>query len=253
MRTSFSSNTTIGLHTPGRSWRRWRATPVSPTAYFRHLLAHGAPEDVELAWAQLQKLGAAKLAQRISYVDFLLARRRFEAAQAVWAAAGTDGANTGYPGLNRIYNGGFEAEPTGSGLDWKAEANPAVEMERDQSVAKDGKASFRINFLGNENIHFHHLSQVAVVTPGKYAFSAWLKTDVITTDEGVRLCIADAESSANLSIRSEVTRGTVDWTEVRIPLTVTPATHILNISLCRNPSLKFDSKIAGRCGSTAFR
>jgi tetratricopeptide (TPR) repeat protein len=215
-------------------------------AYFRHLLAKGTPEDVDLAWAQLEKLGAANLAQRVRYVDFLLARRRFEAAQTVWAAAGAAGGQTGYPGLNRIYNGGFEAEPTGSALDWKAEANPAVEMERDQSMVKDGKASFRINFLGNENVRFHHLSETAVVTPGRYTFSAWLKTDVITTDEGVRFCIADAESPANLSIQSEVTRGTVDWTEVRILLTVPPATHILNISLCRNPSLKFDSKIAGK-------
>ena len=119
-------------------------------------------------------------------------------------------------------------------------------MERDLGVAKGGKASFRVNFLDNENIAFQNLSQWAVVTSGRYAFAAWLKTEVITTDEGVRFCVADPDAPANLSAQSESTRGTTGWTEVRMQVTVPPATQLVKISLCRQPSLKFDSKISGK-------
>lgn len=220
--------------------------PRASVAYFRHLLPKGSPEDAGLAWAQVEKYELADSRLREEYVNFLLDRRRFESAQTVWAAAGRDRPPSGYPVSNRVYNGGFEQDFSGSRLDWKAAPANAVEMERDTSVVKAGKSSFRVTFPGTENLEFDNPAQTAVASPGHYLFTAWLKTEVITTDEGVRFCIADAENPRNLSLQSESTRGTTDWTELRMAVSVPPATHLLKVSLCRHASLKFDSKIAGK-------
>ena len=89
------------------------------------------------------------------------------------------------------------------------------------------------------------MAQTIVVQPGDYRFTAWLKTDGITTDEGVRFCLSDVESPERLHKQTEATRGTNDWREIRQDIAVPPHTNLIEVAVCRLPSLKFDNKIGG--------
>jgi hypothetical protein len=102
-----------------------------------------------------------------------------------------------------------------------------------------------VRFPGTENVSFQQVTQTVIAASGNYRLSAWLKTEGITTDQGVRFCIQDAESNQRLSFETDPIRGTNDWMEVAGYFTVPPQTNLLNLSICRLPSLRFDSKVSG--------
>ena len=215
------------------------------SAFLRHLMAAGKPEDASVVWAALRQQQFATRELGIAYVEFLLAQRRYDEAEKVWVQETRPETRGGYPAHNRVYNGGFEMEPSGCRLDWKIGKSETVEVDRDASVAREGKFSLRVRFPGTENVSFQQVTQTVIAASGNYRLSAWLKTEGITTDQGVRFCIQDAESNQRLSFETDPIRGTNDWMEVAGYFTVPPQTNLLNLSICRLPSLRFDSKVSG--------
>ena len=45
--------------------------------------------------------------------------------------------------------------------------------------------SLKIQFTGQQNIEFKHVSQTAIVRPGKYRFEAYIRTEAVSTDQGL--------------------------------------------------------------------
>jgi tetratricopeptide (TPR) repeat protein len=211
----------------------------SLSAWFRRLQAGGDAEDAATAWGELERRNFTDVPLAASYVAFLLDRRRYEAAREVWLKAAPPG-----PAGDRIYNGGFEREPSGCRLDWILGGAPGVKIERDASVAKEGSASLSVRFQDAGNAALNNPVQTVVAGPGKYRLSAWLKTEGITSDEGVGLCVADAESPGRLTRETGPLLGTNPWTEVHADFPVPPETNLINVSVCRQRS-KYYSGIAG--------
>ena len=139
----------------------------------------------------------------------------------------------------------FESKPGGSGFDWRVTTFEGVEVARDSTVSCSGSSSLRIRFEGKENLSYSHISQMAVVKPGGYLFSAQVRTEGITTDQGVGFRISDAESSARLDIRLENLVGTSGWTKVEERFLVPHQTRLIQIQVVRQSSWKFDNKISG--------
>jgi hypothetical protein len=206
------------------------------TAWFKYSMAKGRPDDAGLVWRELDRQRFTDRDLQIAYVDFLLKQHRYETARSLWAANW---------GANSVYNSGFEYAPSGCRLDWKITPLETVEVTRDDAVFKEGKSSLRVRFRGTENTSFQNVGQAVVVAPGTYRFSAWLKTEAITTDQGVRFSIVDAEEPRRLSLDTEMVRGTNGWMEMRSDLMVPAHTSLLNIAVCRRPSAKFENKIGG--------
>jgi hypothetical protein len=213
-------------------------------SYLRHLMATGNAGGARQTWIWLlaRSFIDDKLADE--YVAFLLRQRDYRAAAAAWTAyiAGRD---PGYPDQNAIFNGSFEREPAGTAFDWYLGSASGVRIERDSSVAAAGRFSLRLGFDGTENIAFAHVYQRAVVDARHWMFQARIRTDGITTDEGIRFHIFDAEAPQRLDVRTGALSGTQDWTSITANFIVTPVTHLIEIRTERNPSLKLDSKIHG--------
>jgi hypothetical protein len=120
-----------------------------------------------------------------------------------------------------------------------------VEVARDSAVPWSGNSSLRIRFEGKENLSYSHISQMAVVKPGGYLFRAQVRTEEITTDEGVGFRISDAEDSARLDIRTENLVGTSGWRKVEGRVLVPEQTRAILVQMVRQPSGKFDNRISG--------
>ena len=217
----------------------------SLTAYLRHLMAINKADEAERTWTEIERQGFSDPKLGIAYVEFLLARRRYKIAEDVWVRNIPVNVRGGYPATNRIFNGGFEHPASGCRLDWKLTKMDSVEMERDHSVAKEGDFSLRLRFRGTENVSFQNVVQTIVTSAGNYRFSAWVKTEGITTDQGLRFCLVDAESPQKLNVEMESISGTTGWVEVHRELAVPAQTNLLNLTVCRLPSLKFENKISG--------
>ena len=112
-------------------------------------------------------------------------------------------------------------------------------------MAHSGSWSLRLHFDGEENTQFTHVSQKLVVVPGKHVFRAQVRTEGLTTDQGVYFRIFDAENAARLDVQTEQVMEATDWTAFEKAFVVPPGTHLLEIQIVRVSSWKFDNKIAG--------
>jgi hypothetical protein len=216
----------------------------STYAYTRHLVATNQIDTAALAWKFSRERGYLDDRLTASYVDILLREKRYTDAAAAWVAY--LGASRGdYPSPNLMYNGSFEREPTGAALDWRITPSEKFETARDERVAREGKFSLRIRFLGEENVSYANVLQSVVISPGKYLFRAWVKTDSITTNEGPQFQIYDPKNRAKMDVRVGPFVGTTDWIGVEGTITVPSDTHLAVVRVLRQPSFKFDNKVSG--------
>ena len=213
-------------------------------AYTEHLLRTGNLSAGTQAWRFGMDKGFNDVRLSLLYVETLLKARQYEQAQRDWAASwGTDRGD--YPDRNLLFNGDFEREPTGSSLDWRIMPLGEVETSRDKSAAKQGQWGIWVRFAGTANVSYSNVEQLVRVTPGPLTLKAWVRTEAITTNEGLRFQIVDSEAPARLDVRTASWTGSHDWTLISQTFTVPPATNLLAIRLVRQPSEEFNNRIKG--------
>lgn len=214
-------------------------------AFLRQEMQSGAiVDDVRKTWSWLSARKLTDDPVTLDYLGYLLRVRQFDEAVAVWLASVSR--NRGdYMKPNRIFNGDFELAPSGSPLDWRIDQMEAAQIARDASAAHSGQYSMHLQFAGTQNVDFHHVSETTIVSAGTYRIEYFIKTDNITTNEGVRLHVYDPEHSGQLDVLTDASTGTNDWEQKSAIFTVKPQTRIVRVEIVRLPSRKFDNKIAG--------
>ena len=213
-------------------------------SYFRHLLETGSEGEVEEGWRWVTAQSFADDASAGQYVETLLGRKKYEDAAARWKQYLGERA-TGYLQSNYVYNGDFEAEPTGSVFDWRLNPADGVKLELDGTVAHSGRRSLRVELGGKQNLSYGGVAQRTVIGEGTYRFSAYAKTDGLSTDRGLAVRVVDVELPGRLDVRTEELTGTSDWRLLEKTFAAGQGTKLIEIQLFREPSLKFDNKIQG--------
>jgi hypothetical protein len=213
-------------------------------AYFRELLGSESVAEIRGAWSWLSSHSFSDERLAGEYVEFLQRQSFYEGAAEAWADAMRAQAPA-YLISEFLFNGGFESEPSGTFFDWRVSPTPHVAVTRDSQVASSGKCSLRVRFDGQENVDYRGLSQRAFVRPGTYRLQAELRTEAITTDQGVSLQIGDFPRGDRLRITTEPLVGTTGWQRIEKTFHVDPQTKVVELQLVRRPSLKFDNKIVG--------
>ena len=138
-----------------------------------------------------------------------------------------------YPDRNLLFNGTFQMELLPGPLDWH------ITPDADQFETALTKKNVTIRFLGKGNVAYDHLSQVAILPrAGTYRLTMRVKTEGITTNEGIRLAVSD------LGLATEPIGGTNDWMTVSLDVKVNEA-RAIRVAVVRRPSEKFDNKLAG--------
>lgn len=210
--------------------------------YFRYLLTHAKPEDVNTAWEWLENHSLTNDTLAGDYVDLLAKKGEFSLAADTWQKyAGHY--DDGYLKPNAVFNGGFESQPVQSGMDWRFPAVPGVKVGVDSNVSYSGKSSLRIEFDGEANIDFNGVMQDVVAHPGRYHFKAWVRTSQLTTDQGVGFRILD--SSGGLNLQTIRVSGSKDWIPIDLDFVLSGPTRLLRVAAVRPSSSKFDNKVSG--------
>ncbi len=209
-------------------------------AYFRHTLSSGSLSTAETAWTWLRRNSYAADPLAADYLDSLAGQRQARRAFEVWTEYLGKRAGD-YPVLNRLFNGGFESEPTRTILDWRIQPLGQVTAARDSSLAFQGRWSLRIQFAGDQNVAYAHVSQAVYLPPGAYRLAAMVRTEALTTNQGILLRV----SGDRLDARTSHLIGTNDWTPLETVFSVPPSIDLVTVQVFRQPSLKFDNKIAG--------
>ena len=216
--------------------------PKVAAAYLRFLMRSGPTANATGAWTWIAAHGLATESLSSEYAAYLLAKKLPGPAFDAWTS------KRKYAESNRIFNPGFEdSGAPGGPFGWRMDPIPGVVgVAIDPNERHSGSSSLRIRFNGQQNIAFSHVSQQTVVTPGTYTLSAWIKTDMITTDEGIRIGIEDVQKPASFQwISDPAFTGSRPWTLVSQQLTIPVGSPLVRVLILRNSSGKIDSKING--------
>jgi len=227
--------------------------PPDRTAYLDIIIELVAAEQLDETLTVWQRL--VSMHPRMSPADvilltgFLLQKGHFDDAHRVWQETlRLSDIVTGDPPGSVVWDGGFESNVSGGGFAWIfAPPPPGTQVGLDRRQKHSGKQSVRLFFDGKHNTNFDGICANAAVQPETtYRFSAWVRTQGLTSDEGIRFRLYwFSDSHASGSADSQDSRGTQPWTRVEMPWTSGKDAHRARVCVMRNPSRGFDPRIQG--------
>lgn len=227
--------------------------PPNRDAYLdviRELLYTARLDDALVVWDRLVSLHPGlQMAEIIALTDALLQHQQFDDAARVWSDALTLSGDLPPldPSSSAVWDGGFETRVRGGGLAWSFSPTPrGVKANVDTAEKHSGHASLRLDFDGKRNVSFDAVCTNAIVRPAtRYQFSAWVRAQRLTTDQGIRFRISWTENSAYNSVETSDVHGNEPWTQVQMPWTSPKDLHQVRICVVRDTSGKVDSQIQG--------
>jgi hypothetical protein len=197
---------------------------------------------------QRERALAIDMEESVPLVDALIGEDRIGEAQQIWqnGLQASNWLEDGGKNRSLVSNGGFEHDIANGGFDWREVPLSAANFDFDSAFAHSGARSLRVDFDGTENLDFGHLFQYVAVTSGtRYHFSAFVRTEGLTTDRGIRFEILDVHHPEQLQVATAELTGTNLWTRLETDVVTGPDTQAVKITLRRVPSWKFDNKLNG--------
>lgn len=195
-------------------------------------------------WNKIASLNDIKADEQfLNYMNFLIDNKKSRQAYSIWSKIMGSDSND-----SLVWNGSFESDFYNAGFDWRIMPgnNEGVLMELDSDKSIEGEKSFKVQFDGKSNNDFYHLYQIVPVeSNAEYLFVAKVKTENITTQNGISL---EAHCYPDWKLMSKSTKpliGTNDWTNVSMKVTAPENCDDLLIRVRRFQSDKFDKFISG--------
>ena len=143
-----------------------------------------------------------------------------------------------------LANGDFERPLTPSPLDWRLASSPAYSIRLAEGEGFEASAALRIDFKGTENLNFSGVRQQVVVEPGlEYELSFRLRSEDLTTEQGIYLEVVEAAGSRRL-METEPILGTTSWTAYGGKFFLADGSTVW-IRLRRQPSRRIDNLFRG--------
>jgi hypothetical protein len=243
--------------------RTWRASrdvnilldqvlPGDADAYLQALdyFANSKQMDPALVvWQRLVGLGKPiVLAKSFPFIDELIAEDRSADAKKVWTEAlAISGLNHNEPLKHSlIWNGDFAQDFIGGGLGWRWQTPIGAGFTFDTVPEAYGVRSAQIYFGGGSNPELSEPKQYVAVEPNRsYRFHAYMRTESVTTEMGMRFSITDPNHLNAVHVMTENLTGSHPWTATDMDVVTGPETHFLLVQLQRYPSRLFDNKLSG--------
>jgi hypothetical protein len=194
-----------------------------------YFVSQNSEAGAALAWSKL-RIFMTKTPERFPYVEYLVSLGKPHDAWKVFAFPVEESAQI-------FFNASFETEPMNGGFDWRFVSTEHAEARRDTTTAKNGMASWLVNFDGKENVDYTGLAHWVPMGKGdRHKLSFWMKTEGISTDEGMFVEVDGQVSEKQV--------GSTFWRQFTIPFTASQ--DLVTVRLRRVPSKKFDNLLKGK-------
>ena len=210
----------------------------------------GLPREAYPVWQKILASGTeAAIKQGEAYVEALAAGGFGSEASRVWRELlAQTGSKFSQPAGERIFNGDFEAPLRNAGLDWRMAQAPGYQVTLDNFQSQHGTRALRVKFDGTTNPEFAALQQWIPVEPGTtYHFQAYLRTENISTDNGLFLLLTPVGAPPNgyWERLTENRVGSTPWTEEQLVFRTGPDTRVILVQLRRRASTKLNNLLQG--------
>ena len=230
-----------------------RVLPPVSSAYLNALddqNAEGHTENALEIWRRLASLHPRlQLQNSFALVAALVHEKRIAEAQRVWGQAVVFAglADLPEPAGSVLWDGGFESGVIGGGFTWAfPDGIPGVHIQIDSREKHSGGRSLQLIFDGNFNSYLvGPCHEVPVQPAASYLFSAWVRTESLSTDQGIRFQLRPlGTQDSSVVVTSEV-HGIQPWTRIEFPWFSGTDVREMQICLVRYPSREADNKIQG--------
>ncbi len=151
-----------------------------------------------------------------------------------------------------VWDPSFESESKGysfNGYSFAWHFQPIVQgvnIYLDKTEKVSGRQSLRLTFDGKHNPNLQAACTDAVVQPNTiYHFSGWIKTEGITSDQGVGFRLRAIEDPKSPVLNTREIHGTNPWTLLEATWTAGPDIHRIHICVTRDPSENPEVRISG--------
>jgi Tfp pilus assembly protein PilF len=225
-----------------------RVIPDSPElqlSFLRLLTAQKETAAAKQAWQYIvasHRLFPPQLS--FFYLDYLLNEHEVASFGRTWhELAGLAPDLKSYlPNDNLIVNAGFEQKILNSGFDWRHQPADNIAGGIDDNEAHSGIHSLSLSYDGNPSYDAGWTQFVPVQPDTDYEFSAWIKSDNVTSSSGPRIALVDAYSGVNFLLTDDVL-DTHPWQQIKGTLRVPANTELLAVKIVRAPA---NTRIRGR-------
>jgi tetratricopeptide (TPR) repeat protein len=228
-----------------------RVLPADVNAYFQALNFFASirqPDPGMSVWHRLIGLGKPiVLKNTFPFLDELIQDDRSSDAKQVWIEALTAAGLPHYPPPRHslVWNGDFAHDFENGGLGWRWDSPIGAALDFDSAPPSYGVRSLRLDFGGGRNIELTVPIQYIPVEPNQHLhFHAYMETEGITTESGIRFSITDRNHNV-VDVKTENFIGSHQWTPIDADVTTSPQTHFLLVRLYRESSRLFDNKLSG--------
>ena len=225
--------------------------PATQDAYFQaidFMAASGQATAALAIWQRLLSIGKpVELRRSIPFIEFLIESDRAEDTSRVWrealAAAGLPHNEPTNQSL--IWNGDFARDFLNGGLDWRWNSPLGASIGFDAPPPSSEGRSLRLDFSGGANLDLSEPLEFVPVEPShSYHFHAVLRTEGITTENGLFFSMGDPHHGAAV-VSTESLTGSHSWTPVEVDYSTGPQTHFLVVQVRRSQSRMFENKLNG--------
>ena len=212
-----------------------RQLAVAKTVWGRLLTIHPAPQ--------------LEMREVDYFIAVLLQEGEFNEARQVWEQ-GT--ATMKLPPLLQpqgsvVWDPSFETNVNGNAFSWRYPAMAqGVSIGLDKNTKLSGNQSLRLAFDGKHNPNLESPCTTAVVQPSTtYRFSGWIKTQAITSDQGIGFRLRSVEDNTAPLVDTAKIRATNPWVFVDQTWSSGPNVHRVQICITRDASENPDTRISG--------
>ena len=229
-----------------------QALPATTDAYLQALdffTAIGRVDAGLIAWKRLVAMGKpAALSDSFPFLNKLIATDHSADALQTWrqalVMAGISNETRNNHSL--VWNGSFANDLLNGGLGWRWNSLLGADASFDAAPPSRAGRSLRLDFSGGSNLALEAPAQYVPVLPNQtYHFHAYLRTDQITTDQGVQFSLIDPNHAGAVNLLTDNFTGSHAWAPIDADVTSGAQTHFLLIRLLRQPSRLFDNKLGG--------
>lgn len=226
--------------------------PADVNAYLQALDLFASIHEAEpgiKVWARLMSLGKpVALARSFSFLDELIREDRPADARRIWRealnAAGLPHAEPGNGSL--IWDGNFTGDFPNGGLGWRWNNPLGATIDFDAAPPGRSGRSVRLDFGGGSNLSVEYPLEYVPVEPNRaYHFHAYLRTEGISTESGMRFAIYDPNHNGIVPVETENLTEDNSWTPAELAVTTGAQTHFLVVHLYRGKSRLFENKLSG--------
>jgi tetratricopeptide (TPR) repeat protein len=226
--------------------------PADVNAYLQTLDFFASIHEAEpglRVWRRLMSLGKpVALARSFSFLDELIREDRSADAQRIWRealnAAGLPHEEPGNGSL--IWDGNFAGDFPNGGLGWRWNNPLGATIDFDAAPPGRSGRSVRLDFGGGSNLGLEYPLEYVPVEPNRtYYFHAYLRTEGISTESGMRFAIYDPNHTGIVPVETENLTGDNSWTTAELAVSTGAQTHFLVVHLYRGTSRLFENKLSG--------